>query len=109
MKIPNKDDGDEENNEPTDQEVTIDESRMANLENPFLETIPSVIRITPSVSKATAVSTEAILVVSPEIDLQVSVLLVIEVGSDVLTPVEFVCNVSKSSDVIIAPPQTRDE
>ena len=82
---------------------------MVNPENLFLETSPTVVQTITSVSKATAVSTEAILVVSSEIDLQVSVLLVIEVGSDVLTPVESVCNVSKSSDVIIAPHQTGDE
>ena len=82
---------------------------MANPENPSLETIPSVVGITPSVSKVTAVSIEAILVVSPEIDLQVLVLPVVEAGPDVLTPVESVCNVSKSSDVIIAPPQSGNE
>ena len=75
----------EEDNEPTNQELTIDDQsgardriRMANLENPSSKTTPTIVGTTPSVFEATSVSVEAIPMVSPEVDLYVSVLPVVE-------------------------------
>ena len=117
--IPDKDDGEEEDDEPTEQEVLVDDQggasdriRMVNPENLFLETSPTVVQTITSVSKATAVPVEVIPMVAPED------LLVAEAVSDVLIPVESadnvsescdVDNVSKSSDVIINPSRTEDE
>ena len=79
---------------------------MANPENPFLETTPTAVGITPSVFEAITVSAE---VVSSGIDLHVSVSPAVEAVSNVLIPVESVCNVSKSFDVIVDPPQSGNE
>ena len=66
-KIPDEDDRKEEDSEPTDQEVSMDDQfgagngiRMVNPENPSSNTIPTVVGTTPSVSETTAVSAEAI-------------------------------------------------
>ena len=69
---------------------------MVNAENPVLEMIPIV-------SEATAVPAGIIPIVVPEITP------IAEAVSNVVIPVESVVNVSKSSDVIIDPPQIGDE
>ena len=97
--VPDKDDGEEEDNEPIEPEVLVgdqgdagDGIRAVIFDNPSMEAIPTVIQTATAVSEATAVSTEITPIVASE------------VVSDVLVPVGSAENVSKSFDVIINPP-----
>ena len=74
-----------------------------NAENPSLEMVPTFVETITSVSEAIAVPGEVITMVVPEITP------VAEAVSDVFILVESADNVSKSSDVIIDPPQTGNE
>ena len=102
--VPNKDDGKEEDNEPIEPKVLVGDQGNAgdgihavNPDNPSGGAIPTVIQTVPVVSEATAVSAEITTIVASE------------VVSDVLVPVEYAKNVSKSSNVIIDPPPIGDE
>ena len=115
-KILDKDDGEKEDYESIDQEVimddqvgTGDEIQMVNPDNPSAEIIPTVVGTIISMSETIAVTSKAIPMDLHEADLSVSGLQVEEAVSDVLIPVESACNVLRSSDVIIAPPQFGDE
>ena len=104
IEVPDKDDGEEEDNEPIEPEVLVgdqgdagDGIRAVNPDNPSVGAIPTVIQTATAVSEATAVSAEITPIVASEVVL------------DVLVPVESAENVSKFSDVIIDPPQIGDK
>ena len=86
-----------------DQGGTGDGIRIVNPDNPSLEAVLIVVQTATVVFEATAVSAEITPMVTPE------VLPVVEAVSDVLIHVESAKNVSKSSNVIIDPPQIGDE
>ena len=102
--VPDKDDGEEEDNEPIGPEVLVDDQggagdriRVVNPDNSSLGVSPTVIQTATVVFETTAVSAEITSIVTQE------VIPVEEAVSDVLILVESAENVSKSSDVIIDP------